>query len=234
MRRALGLFLIKSLAVSRLGRQAPLRAAPRSDDSERGKYFYNPGVVSGIQSLGEKMQLLTTCLQSLGRDTHLLAFWIVRRDSVPQCFCSLCEYKTNSYVLWSVNAAQWPTGVFRQGQCAPWLLCVRGTRRSIIPPLCRLHSGKDSRKRLALPARLTPPPWGSERPEGAMVVWGAGVQDPSWGWGPLTGIVPWQQWLVGAASPLYQPGTAGRRMRMWKAGCCVSFGCVAESSCGQE
>lgn len=38
------------------GRQrAPPRAVPHSDDSERAKYFYNPGVVSGIQHSGKKM-----------------------------------------------------------------------------------------------------------------------------------------------------------------------------------
>lgn len=46
------------VAESLLGRRAPLQAVPHSDDSERGKYFYNPGVVSGIQSLGKKCSYL--------------------------------------------------------------------------------------------------------------------------------------------------------------------------------
>lgn len=83
---ALGLFLIKSLAESRLGWQAPLQVVPHSDDSERGEVFLQLWSSFRHSEFREKMQLLTTCLQSLGRDTHL-ACWIVRRDSVPQQFC---------------------------------------------------------------------------------------------------------------------------------------------------
>lgn len=91
----------------------------------KGEIFYNPGVFFGIQDL-EKMQLLTICLRSFGRDTHFLAYWIMKRDSIPLYFYYMCEYKTNNYMLWLVNKAH------GQSMCFSRRSVLRGHFTSVV------------------------------------------------------------------------------------------------------
>jgi len=217
--RASGLFLTRPLAGSGRRGRASLPVVPHSDDSERGKYFYNPGVVSGIRSLGKKCSYLPHT-SSLLAEMRISQPAGQRGRTVLLRGAALRERAAGSGGLWSVHAARGRCRVSAGPVCSvvvPRPLLPQKQNSSVVAAPWRRRRQKTA----GAACRAEPPAPGLR--EGAGVVRGAGVQDPSGARGPLPGLRP-GSWG--------RPDAAGRRT--WRAGRRVAVGRVAEGSCGQE